>query len=191
MKRHVGIAEEQALGRLARDLDVLMVSQGNEPLILLEGKDVTEELRSEQVSAYSSCIAAIPVVRSALLDRQRGFRKVPGLVADGRDMGTVVFPDAQVKIFLTASVHERAQRRYKQLKEKGENVNLSRLFQDIEKRDERDRTRLVSPLKPAEGATVIDSSKMDIEAVVQEILGLLVKNQVVQKDLSVRLGSTH
>jgi len=181
INRNVGIAEEQTLGRLTRDLDVVFVLDGEEPVMLLDGLDVTGKLRAEQISAFSSCVAAIPVVRSELLERQRAFRRQPGLVADGRDMGTVVFPDAQLKIFLTASAQERAKRRYKQLKEKGESVNLSRLFQDIEKRDERDRTRAISPLRPAADAHVIDSSAMGIEEVFQEILGLLVKNQVVQK----------
>jgi len=135
-------------------------------------------------------VAAIPMVRSGLLDRQRAFRQKPGLVADGRDMGTVVFPDARVKIFLTASAQERARRRYKQLKEKEESVNLSRLLLDIEKRDERDRTRAISPLRPAADAHVIDSSAMGVEEVFQEILGLLEKNQVIQKDMSTKIGST-
>lgn len=182
INRSVGIAEEETLGRLTRDLDVVFALDGDEPAFLLDGLDVTGELRTEKVSAFSSCVAVLPVVRSELLERQRAFRRKPGLVADGRDMGTVVFPDAQLKIFLTASAQERAERRYKQLKEKGESVNLSRLFQDIEKRDERDRTRAVSPLRPAAGAYVIDSSEMGSAEVFQEILGLLSKNQVVNMD---------
>jgi CMP/dCMP kinase len=181
IKHNIGAAEEQALGRLTRELDVIFVTDGDEPAILLDGQDVTGSLRTEQVSAFSSCVAAIPVVRAELLERQRAFRRKPGLVADGRDMGTVVFPDAQLKIFLTASVQERAKRRYKQLKEKGESVNLSRLFQDIEKRDERDRTRAISPLRPAEDALVVDSSEMGITEVFQEILGLVVKKQILTK----------
>lgn len=183
MNHNVEISEERQLGRLARELDAEFVPHGNEPVALLDGQDVTGKLRTEVVSAFSSCVAAIPVVRSGLLDRQRAFRQAPGLVADGRDMGTVVFPDAQLKIFLTASAEERARRRYKQLKEKEESVNLSRLLLDIEKRDERDRTRAISPLRPAADAHVIDSSKMGIEEVFQEILRLLEKHQVLRKDM--------
>jgi cytidylate kinase len=182
INRRVGITEEETLGRLTRELDVVFVLDGDEPAFLLDGLNVTGELRTEKVSAFSSCVAALPMVRSELLERQRAFRRKPGLVADGRDMGTVVFPDAQLKIFLTASAQERAKRRYKQLKEKGESVNLSRLFQDIEKRDERDRTRAVSPLRPADGAYVIDSSAMGRAEVFQEILGLLPKNHIVNLD---------
>jgi CMP/dCMP kinase len=112
-------------------------------------------------------------VRAALVQRQRTFRRAPGLVADGRDMGTVIFPDAQLKIFLTASAEARAERRHKQLKEKGENVNLSRLFREIEKRDERDRSRAVSPLKPADDAHVIDSTELSIDEVLRKVHELL------------------
>jgi cytidylate kinase len=112
-------------------------------------------------------------VRDALVQRQRAFRRAPGLVADGRDMGTVIFPDAKLKIFLTASAEARAERRYKQLKEKGENVNLSRLFREIKKRDERDSSRAVSPLRPADDAHVIDSTEMTVNEVLDEIRKLL------------------
>lgn len=190
LNRKVEINEERELGRLACELDVVFVPHGHEPVMLLDGQNVTGKLRTEEVSAFSSCVAAIPMVRAGLLDRQRAFRQEPGLVADGRDMGTVVFPDARVKIFLTASAQERARRRYKQLKEKEESVNLSRLLLDIEKRDERDRTRAISPLRPAADAHVIDSSAMGVEEVFQEILGLLEKNQVIQKDMSTKIGST-
>jgi cytidylate kinase len=182
LKHNIATTEEQALGRLTRELDVVFVTGGDEPAVLLDGQDVTGSLRTEQVSAFSSCVAAIPAVRAELLERQRAFRRKPGLIADGRDMGTVVFPDAALKIFLTASVQERAKRRYKQLKEKGESVNLSRLFQDIEKRDEWDRTRTISPLRSAEDAYVVDSSAMGITEVFQEILGLIVKHQIVKKE---------
>ena len=121
----------------------------------------------------------LPAVRAALVNRQRAFRKHPGLVADGRDMGTVIFPDAKLKIFLTASAQARADRRYKQLKEKGESVNLTRLFRDIKKRDERDMSRSVSPLAPAEDAQLIDSTEMSIEMVLVEIQKLLEKNQII------------
>ena len=116
-------------------------------LVLLDGNYITGRLRSEAVSAFSSRVAALPAVRTALVRRQRAFRRSPGLVADGRDMGTVIFPDARLKIFLTARPEARAARRYNQLKEKGENVNLSRLLEEIRKRDERDSSRAISPLK--------------------------------------------
>jgi len=116
---------------------------------------------------------------SAWWMRQRAFRKLPGLVADGRDMGTVIFPDAKLKIFLTASARARADRRYKQLKEKGESVNLTRLFRDIKKRDERDMSRSISPLTPAEDAQLIDSTEMSIEMVLEEVHKLLEINQVI------------
>ena len=147
-------------------------------VILLDGNYITGRLRSEEVSTFSSEIAAFPLVRAALVQRQRAFRKPPGLVADGRDMGTVIFPDAMLKIFLTASAQARAKRRYKQLKEKGESVNLSRLFRDIKKRDERDSTRAVAPLKPAQDAHVIDSTELNIKQVLNEIDILLEKMQV-------------
>src|SRR5690606_4051296 len=125
-----------------------------------EGQDISQRLRTEEVSALASRLAALPAVRAALVERQRDFRQSPGLVADGRDMGTVIFPDAALKIYLTASVEERAQRRYKQLKEKGESVNLSRLFREIEERDRRDETRPMAPLRPAFDSHIIDSSEL-------------------------------
>jgi cytidylate kinase len=142
-------------------------------VILLDGNYITGRLRSEDVGVFASRIAALPGVRAALVSRQRAFRKHPGLVADGRDMGTVIFPDAKLKIFLTASAQARAERRYKQLKQKGESVNLSRLFRDIEKRDERDSSRAISPLQPADEAHVIDSTELSIEEVLQKIHDLL------------------
>ena len=147
-------------------------------VVLLDGNYITGRLRSEAVSAFSSRVATLPSVRAALVSRQRAFRKAPGLVADGRDMGTVIFPDATVKIFLTASAEARAKRRYKQLKEKGESVNLSRLSEDIEKRDERDRTRAVAPLRPADDALVIDSTEMSIEEVLSTIQILIEESSI-------------
>ena len=147
-------------------------------VIRLDGQTINGRLRSEAVSALASESAALPEVRAALVRRQRAFRRPPGLVADGRDMGTVIFPDAVLKIFLTASARIRAERRYKQLKEKGENVNLSRLFQDIEKRDQRDSTRAISPLKPAPDSHVIDSTEMSIEDVVQKVQALIEKAEI-------------
>lgn len=140
--------------------------------VLLDGSRVDERLRSEAVSEAASRVAAIPEVRTALLALQRSYRRPPGLVADGRDMGTVVFPDAPVKIFLEASVEERARRRYKQLKEKGENVIFLRLFRDLEARDRRDRERDVSPTVAAPDALVVDSTSLDLDEVVARVMEL-------------------
>ncbi len=175
MERAIEADNEQALGELAGNLDVSFSFTGDEVVILLDGNRITGKLRSEEAGVFASKIAAVPAVRAALVQRQRAFRKLPGLVADGRDMGTVIFPDAKLKIFLTASVQARADRRYKQLKEKGESVNLSRLFRDIEKRDKRDMSRSISPLTPAEDALLIDSTDMSIEMVLKEIHILLEK----------------
>lgn len=140
--------------------------------VFLADKDVTHEIRSEACSDVASKIAALPQVRTALLDRQRRFAEPPGLVADGRDMGTMVFTDAFLKVYLDASVEERAKRRFLQLKEGGYNVNLPDLEADIIQRDIRDKTRAVAPLRPAEDAVIIETSNLGIEAVFQEILDL-------------------
>jgi cytidylate kinase len=173
MDRAIGADDEAALGRVAEGLDVNFGVSGDGMVILLDGNYITGRLRSEGVSVFASKIAAVPLVRSALVHRQRAFRKQPGLVADGRDMGTVIFSDAILKIFLTASAEARAKRRYKQLKEKGESVNLSRLLRDIKMRDERVSTRAIAPLKPAQDAHVIDSTELNIKQVLQEIYNLL------------------
>jgi cytidylate kinase len=149
---------------------------GGETRVIVNGHDATDEIRTETCGAAASAIAAIPSVRNALLDKQRRFRKAPGLVADGRDMGTVIFQDAGFKVFLTASAEERAKRRYKQLKEKGLGVTLAALLREIQARDVRDAERPVAPLKPAEGATLIDSTGMPIDAVVALVLGLMRRN---------------
>ena len=175
MDRGVQPDDEETLGDVACNLDVSFGISGEGMVILLDGNYITGRLRSEQVSVMSSKIATFPVVRAALVERQRAFRKTPGLVADGRDMGTVIFPDAILKIFLTAIAEARAQRRYKQLKEKGESVNLSRLFRDIKKRDERDSGRAVAPLRPAPDAHVIDSTELGINEVLQVIDNLIEK----------------
>jgi cytidylate kinase len=175
MDRGISASNEDALGQVAQRLDVNFGISGEGMVVLLDGNYITGRLRSEAVSVFSSKIAAFPVVREALVLRQRAFRKPPGLVADGRDMGTVIFPDAILKIFLTATAEARAERRYKQLKEKGESVNLTRLFDDIKKRDERDSNRAVAPLRPADDAHVIDSTKLSIKEVLQEIYVLLDK----------------
>ncbi|MDH3788677.1 MAG: (d)CMP kinase [Xanthomonadales bacterium] len=175
MDRGIEANAEQALGEVAGNLDVTFGISDEGMVILLDGNYITGRLRSEQVSVMASKVAAFPVVRAALVERQRAFRKPPGLVADGRDMGTVIFPDAILKIFLTASAEARAERRYKQLKEKGESVNLSRLFRDIKMRDERDSSRAVAPLRPAPDAHVIDSTELGINEVLQVIDNLLDK----------------
>jgi cytidylate kinase len=140
--------------------------------VLLEGRDVTAALRAETTGNMASVVAAMPAVRAALFERQRSFARSPGLVADGRDMGTVVFPSAGLKLFLTASAEERARRRYKQLKEKGLTASLAGLSQEILERDQRDAARSTAPLKPAEDAVLIDSTGVPVEAVVQRILDL-------------------
>jgi cytidylate kinase len=173
MDRGIDEADGAALAATARGLDVQFGLSEEGLVILLDGNYITGRLRSEAVSAMASRVAALPAVRAALVQRQRAFRQPPGLVADGRDMGTVIFPDARLKIFLTASAEARAERRYKQLKEKGENVNLPRLFREIKKRDERDSSRAVSPLRPADDAHVIDSTEMTINEVLEEIRKLL------------------
>ena len=140
--------------------------------VLLEGRDVTQAIRTETAGQGASRVAAWPPVRTALLERQRAFARPPGLVADGRDMGTVVFPGAPLKVYLTASADERALRRYKQLKEKGSGVSLSALSREITERDARDSTRAVAPLIPAPDAEVIDSTGLPIEEVVGRVLEL-------------------
>ena len=173
-KHGIALDNEAALAMLAANLDVQFVAGG----IILEGESVTERIRNEQVGAGASQVAALPAVRDALLQRQRAFREAPGLVADGRDMGTVVFPDAPLKIFLTASAEERARRRYLQLKAKGEDVSLSSLLEEIQSRDDRDMNRAVAPLKPAVDAIQLDSTEMSIEEVLERIL-----QEAAQRDL--------
>ncbi len=138
--------------------------------IILSGQDVTDKLREEAVGEKASDIARLPAVRAALLERQRGFRRPPGLVADGRDMGTVVFPDAVLKVFLTASVATRAQRRHKQLNDKGKHATLAALSSALEERDKRDAAREVAPLKPAVDAVSLDSSDLTVDEVVDRVL---------------------
>ena len=147
--------------------------KNSEPRLLVNGVDATDEIRTETAGAAASAIAALPEVRDALLDVQRNFRKLPGLVADGRDMGTVIFPDAQVKVFLDASAEERAQRRYKQLKNKGISVTLAGLLGEIVARDARDANRAIAPLKAASDAVVIDTTGLDIDTVVAQVLSLM------------------
>jgi cytidylate kinase len=168
---NIEVTEEEPLIPIAAHLDVqFKITEEGESKVILEGEDVTNSIRTEEVGELASKVAAFPRIREALLRRQRAFRVEPGLVADGRDMGTVVFTDAPVKVFLTASAEERAQRRFKQLKEKGFDVKIGRLLDDIRQRDERDQNRKVAPLVPAEGALTIDSTELSISEVVNRIL---------------------
>lgn len=170
-KHSVALDNEQALEVLAEYLDVQFIAQENDfPRVILEGEDVTETIRTETIGNEASIVAALPAVRGALLSRQRAFRESPGLVADGRDMGTVVFPDAELKIFLVATAEERALRRYNQLKERGISVNLSDLIKELQERDKRDQERTIAPLKPAEDAICIDTNRSTIEEVVERII---------------------
>jgi cytidylate kinase len=168
---NIEVSEEEPLIPIAAHLDVqFKITENGESKVILEGEDVTNSIRTEEVGELASKVAAFPRIREALLRRQRAFRVEPGLVADGRDMGTVVFTDAPVKVFLTASAEERAERRFKQLKEKGFDVKIGRLLDDIRQRDERDQNRKVAPLVPAEGALIIDSTELSISEVVNKIL---------------------
>jgi cytidylate kinase len=170
-KHSVAVDNEKALEVLAEHLDVQFIAQESErSFIILEGEDVTEVIRTEKIGNAASQVAALPAVRASLLSRQRAFRNAPGLVADGRDMGTVVFPDAELKIFLVASPEERALRRYNQLKERGISVTLSDLIKELRERDRRDQERKVAPLKPAEDAIRIDTDRLTIDQVVERIL---------------------
>lgn len=169
------LSDAEAITRCAQETRISFRASedGGETRIIVNGMDATDELRTETCGAAASAVAAIAGVRAALFDKQRAFRKAPGLVADGRDMGTVIFPDAGHKVFLTASDEERAKRRYKQLKQKGLDVTLSTLLREIQARDVRDASRTVAPLKPATDAVVIDSTGMPIEAVVAAVLKLV------------------
>jgi CMP/dCMP kinase len=163
-----------ALVRCAFDTEIgFRDSPNGELRVIVNGLDATDELRTETAGAAASAIAAIPEVRAAPKERQRVFRRPPGLVADGRDMGTVIFPDADFKVFLTASAEERAERRYKQLKDKGVSVTLAGLLREILARDARDASRAVAPLRPAEDAVRIDTTGLSIDAVVERVLALL------------------
>jgi cytidylate kinase len=170
-KRGVALDDVDSVASLARALNARFGSDNQgEEIIWLDGVDVTREIRTEEAGAGASAVAVLQPVRDALLQLQRDFREAPGLVADGRDMGTHVFADAELKVFLTASAEERAKRRHKQLNDKGIDVSLAALSRDIEERDRRDSERSVAPLRPAEDARVLDSSGMSIEAVVQTVL---------------------
>lgn len=174
LKHDVPLDDESALSALAEGLAVeFHLPESGELQVLLEGENVTHQLRLEETGNAASKVAPHPGVRQALLERQRRFQQPPGLVADGRDMGTVVFPQAELKIFLTASAEVRGERRYKQLKEKGVGANLADLVREIAERDERDANRKVSPLKPAEDAVIVDSSDLGIDEVFELVLKLV------------------
>ena len=169
-RRGVSLEDVAGLVDAAESMDVVFSAAGNEERIALEGEDVTGELRTEEAGADASRVATIPEVRAALLERQRGFARSPGLVADGRDMGSVVFPEAVLKVFLTAAPEERAVRRYKQLSEKGIDVSLATLSREIVERDQRDADRPVAPLRPAADARVLDSTGLTAEQVIATVL---------------------
>jgi len=168
----IDLADEAAIADIAAKLDVVFKPTEKGLQILLRGDDASEAIREEKIGMRASKVAAIPAVRDALLQRQRDFSELPGLVADGRDMGTTVFPDAVLKVFMTASAEERAERRVKQLKEKGINANIAALVADLKARDEQDANRAVSPLKPAEDAIFLDTTSMSIQQVTQKVLDL-------------------
>jgi len=168
----IDLADESSIANVAANLAVIFKPTENGLQILLRGDDASELIRQEEIGMRASKVAAIPSVRDALLQRQRDFLELPGLVADGRDMGTTVFPNAALKVFMTASAEERAERRVKQLKEKGISANIAALVADLKARDEQDANRAVSPLKPAEDAIYLDTTSMSIQEVTQKVLDL-------------------
>jgi cytidylate kinase len=172
LQQSVGVDDGAEIVKIAQNLTLEFECDG-ELTVKLGGENITSQLGLESTGTAASIIAAMPQVRQVLLQKQKDFRQLPGLVADGRDMGTVVFPDAAYKVFLTASASERAARRYKQLKEKGIDANLMLITNEIEERDRRDRERETAPLAMANDALYIDSSDMGIEAVIEEVLGLI------------------
>ncbi|GAB4509973.1 MAG: (d)CMP kinase [Sulfuricaulis sp.] len=175
----ISFDDRPALTQLASSMDIRFAPQtdGSPATVLLHGAEIGDRLRTEESGRLASIVAAIPEVRRALLQKQHSFRQPPGLVADGRDMGSTVFPDAILKVYLSASPEVRAQRRYKQLIDKGFDVNLPRLLDEIRERDARDAGRAVSPLKPAEDACIMDTSQLDISGVVERVHGLLLQQQ--------------
>jgi cytidylate kinase len=181
LERGVDFDDEAGLAAIAAHLDIRFApAQTGEPAaVLLGGRDISPAVRNEQSGYYASRVAVFPAVRAALLSLQHSFAKAPGLVADGRDMGTDVFVDAPLKIFLTASAEQRAQRRYKQLIDKGQSVNLAALLEDIRLRDKRDSERAVAPLRPADDAVLIDSTALDREEVFQRVIELLHQRHLI------------
>lgn len=179
-KHGVELDNEASVAVLAKHLDVQFIPQ-EEGLVhtILEGEDVSQDIRIEEVGSMASKVAALPQVRHALLERQRDFAQAPGVVADGRDMGTVVFPDAPVKIYLTASAEERAKRRFLQLQEKGLDADIVKILAEIQERDERDMNRDVAPLKPAQDALVVECTNMSIEQVLDVVMTELKRNSLI------------
>jgi cytidylate kinase len=172
LKHNIDLADEPEIVKVAQSM-ALEFECNDELAVKLNGEDITSQLGLESTGNAASIVAVLPEVRSTLLQKQKDFKKMPGLVADGRDMGTVVFPDAEIKVFLTASAAERAQRRYKQLIEKGIDANLALLTNEIEERDRRDTERKTAPLSMASDALYIDSSNMTIDEVIEEVLNLI------------------
>ena len=173
LKRHTDLTNETELAELARHLDIQFVPKNGEVNVLLGGMDVSHLIRTQEVADAASKVAVFPQVRAALLQLQQDFAKNDGLIADGRDMGTVVFPDAQVKLFLDASAEERAKRRYNQLQNKGISGNFAQILAEIKERDLRDRNRAVAPLKPAEDAFLLDSTTLSIDEVICQALNYI------------------
>ena len=174
-RKGIDLPDESAVAECASALDIeFKASNFGEPvMVMLQGEDVSKELRTETCGNNASIVAALPQVRAALLQRQRDFRMAPGLVADGRDMGTVVFPDAPVKVFMIASAEARAERRFKQLKAQGEDVRIATLLREIEERDARDMGRANAPLKPADDAITLDTTDLSIEEVLAQVMALI------------------
>ena len=173
LKRHTDLTNETELAELARHLDIQFVPKNGEVNVLLGGMDVSHLIRTQEVADAASKVAVFPQVRAALLQLQQDFAKNDGLIADGRDMGTVVFPDAQVKLFLDASAEERAKRRYNQLQNKGISGNFAQILAEIKERDLRDRNRAVAPLKPADDAFLLDSTTLSIDEVICQALSYI------------------
>ena len=170
LKQQIDFEDETALAELGRRLEVKFVPQGSEVQVILDGENVGDQIRTAQAGQNASKIAIYPKVREALLQRQRDFSSEKGLIADGRDMGTIVFPHAQIKFFLDASAEERTKRRVKQLQEKGFNANFDEILAEIKERDFRDRNRPIAPLVPATDAVILDSTHLSIEDVIQQAL---------------------
>tara|TARA_R110001583_G_scaffold57906_4_gene173035 strand:+ start:5374 stop:6045 length:672 start_codon:yes stop_codon:yes gene_type:complete len=178
-RKQIALDDDAAVAAVAAALDVHFEPLATGVQVILEGENVTDTIRTEEVGSLASQVAALPAVRAALLQRQRDFRLTPGLIADGRDMGTVVFPSAEVKVFLTASAEERGRRRYEQLLDKGFNASLPALIEDIRARDDRDSNRAVAPLKPADDAITIDSTELTIDQVCEHVADLVRKAGLV------------
>lgn len=173
LKKGIAFDDEKQLAELGRALNVAFIPHNNEIHVILDGENVGDQIRTAEAGQNASKIAVFPLVREALLQRQRDFSTEKGLVADGRDMGTIVFPNAQIKLFLDASAEERTKRRVKQLQEKGFNANFDEILAEIKERDFRDRNRAIAPLVPADDALVLDSTHLSIEAVIEQALAYI------------------